>query len=264
MNRKQQIDKLKSRQVALALREDDYWTCSRRPLTCLIFLLPLLVVYEVGVIWLGGNQSESVRNGADDWMRMALREIGLVHSHLLPAIVIGGLMLWQVVGRHRWRISAETLLGMLSESVLFALVLIIFGQLQNITFQQYYATSFPPSAALGSLGLGKAVSYVGAGVYEEVLFRLWMLPLFYGICRMLFRSRNWAAATAILITSVSFSLAHYLGPTAESFSMITFTFRAGAGCFFAVLFMLRGFGITVGCHAAYDLLVGLILAGPVE
>jgi hypothetical protein len=35
-----------------------------------------------------------------------------------------------------------------------------------------------------------------------------------------------------------------------------------AGLFFAGLFVLRGFGITVGTHAAYDLLVGLLLTPP--
>jgi hypothetical protein len=32
--------------------------------------------------------------------------------------------------------------------------------------------------------------------------------------------------------------------------------------FFAAVFLMRGFGITVGCHAAYDLLVGVLLAPP--
>ena len=54
-------------------------------------------------------------------------------------------------------------------------------------------------------------------------------------------------------------LARYVGPHGDPFSVMTFSFRALAGGFSSLLCILRGFGITVGCHAAYDLLVGLLL-----
>ncbi len=247
--------------AALRTSEDDYWTSARRPLACLIFLIPLLGLYEWGVVWLGGDQAESFRNGADYWMRAGLQEIGLMHSHLLPAIVIGLLLVWHISGRYSWRVSRETLLGMSAESLLFALVLVVIGQLQNLAFMKYEQSYTAVSTSLGSGSLTKIVSFVGAGVYEEVLFRLWMLPACYALFFLLFRSPRWAAGTAIAVTSILFSLAHYIGPNGEAFSLITFSFRALAGTFFAILFLLRGFGITVGCHAAYDLLVGLMLTG---
>jgi membrane protease YdiL (CAAX protease family) len=64
---------------------------------------------------------------------------------------------------------------------------------------------------------------------------------------------------AAISTSFVFALAHHIGPTADAFNLFTFSFRAAAGMFFAAVFFLRGFGITVGCHAAYDLLVGVFL-----
>ena len=72
-------------------------------------------------------------------------------------------------------------------------------------------------------------------------------------------SRPRALAVAVLTTSLAFSLAHYVGPAAEAFDLFTFTFRTIAGAFFAVLFVTRGFGVAVGTHAAYDLLVGILL-----
>ncbi|TWU07022.1 CAAX amino terminal protease self- immunity [Symmachiella macrocystis] len=242
-----------------ALTDDDYWTSSRRPLSCLIFLLPLLGLYEVGVLWLGGSEPASYRNGADHWMRTALHEVGLVQVHVLPAIVIGLLLAWHLGGRYAWKVNRETLLGMTAESLLFALMLVVIGQLQSLAFAEINESTLPASTALASAGLSKVVSFVGAGVYEEVLFRLWMLPLCYAVFYVLFRSARWAAGTAILVTSVLFSLAHYVGPHGDAFSALTFSFRAMAGSFFALLFLLRGFGITVGCHAAYDLLVGILL-----
>jgi len=59
-------------------------------------------------------------------------------------------------------------------------------------------------------------------------------------------------------SSLLFSAAHYVGPLGERFELYSFTFRTLAGMFFAVLFIVRGFGIAAGTHAVYDVLVGLI------
>jgi Type II CAAX prenyl endopeptidase Rce1-like len=85
------------------------------------------------------------------------------------------------------------------------------------------------------------------------------------MCHGLFRTSGvrpgLAAFMAALATSLAFSLAHYVGPAGEQFRLFTFAFRTFAALFFALLFMLRGFGIAVGTHAAYDLIVGLMLTG---
>ena len=61
----------------------------------------------------------------------------------------------------------------------------------------------------------------------------------------------------IVLTSLLFSAAHYVGPCGDPFRWLTFLFRFLAGVFFAVLFRYRGFGIAAGTHAFYDVLVGL-------
>jgi membrane protease YdiL (CAAX protease family) len=237
--------------------ETDYWSSAKRPFACLVFLFPLLLFYEIGVLWLGGSNAEAVRNGADFWMRGGLRQLGLDFAFLLPALVVAGLLGWHVHGKYRWRVSLDTLGGMLAESLLFAFGLMVLGQLQDLLFQRW---DLPPLAAMGrSAAVARAVSFVGAGVYEEVLFRLLLLPAFYLGFRASRLSIGWAAGLAVLSSSLVFSLAHYIGPSADGFSLFSFTFRTLAGLFFAILFCLRGFGITVGCHAAYDLLVGVLL-----
>ena len=64
--------------------------------------------------------------------------------------------------------------------------------------------------------------------------------------------KSWSAVMAVFLTSLVFSVAHYVGPAGEAFSLFSFTFRVTAGCFFATVYLLRGFGITVGCHAAWN------------
>ena len=253
---------------------NEYWDQTRRPLVCLVFLLPLLVVYEFGVFWHTDPEID-VRNGADAWMRLGLENVGVQFDWLVPIAIVVVLFGWHLVIRDRWRMSLDTLLGMFAESLLFAFLLIVFGQLQNLAFDRLMPpdpvsilppslaidVSFPaaetPSNAIGSTS--KAVTYLGAGIYEEFIFRLCLLPALYGLALMTRVPKRWAAAFAVLVTSLLFAGAHHIGPIGEPFAIFPFVFRCTAGLVFSALFVLRGFGVTVGCHAAYDLLVGVLL-----
>ena len=238
---------------------DDYWSQSRQPLMSLAFLAPLLVIYEAGALWLGSDGTVAIRNGADYWMRAGLDGLGFGPFLLLPGLIVGGLLGWHVFGKFPSRVSTETLAGMFAESLLFAFVLIVLGQLQDLLFQKLSIGR--TTLAIGEASsLARAVTFVGAGIYEEVLFRMCLLPLCYGLFRVSRLSVAWSAVLAVLASSLIFSLAHYVGSGADTFSLFSFLFRALAGAFFAVLFCLRGLGITVGCHAAYDLLVGVLFA----
>lgn len=241
-----------------AVEPDDYWSLARQPLNCLVFLLPLLTAYELG-IWLVSN-GEAARNGADYWMRGALRLAGFERPSILPFLVIGALVFRHAAGRFRWKLSPATLAGMWAESALFGVCLVIVGQLQDLAFHSHAAGALRLGVPLSQPGpLPLAISYLGAGVYEEVLFRV---CLFHAGCvalRMLLIPRPAAIVLSVIGTSLLFSAAHYLGPSADDFSVFTFLFRAIAGVFFSALYVWRGFGISVGSHAAYDLLVGVLL-----
>ncbi|MGE5195486.1 MAG: type II CAAX prenyl endopeptidase Rce1 family protein [Deltaproteobacteria bacterium] len=241
---------------------DDYWALARQPLHCLLFLLPLLATYEIGVGLVHGG-GDAARNGADHWMRSGLRLAGFEHPLLLPVVVVGLLAAWHVVGQFRWKPSAATLFGMLAESVLFGVCLVILGQLQDLAFRPHLGPMAQGAHSAVPLShpdnLPRLISYVGAGVYEEVLFRLGLVPVVYGLLRAILIPRKMAMILTVVATSLLFSAAHYVGPAADQFTMFSFVFRATAGVFFAGLFVLRGFGITVGSHAAYDLLVGILI-----
>ena len=251
-----------------------YWRLAREPLACLIFLLPLLLIYEVGVLWIGAGGNESgVRNGADYWMRGWLQNAGLDSVLILPLMVVGVLLAWHRAGDYEWRISRETLVGMFAESLLLAVCLLVVAQVQDMAFQCWFPSALSvrdhgagerPLLSLAATMGPRMIAFVGAGVYEEVMFRLAMLPACCAFFQTLRMPKNWAAALAVFLTSLVFSIAHYIGPAGEAFSLFSFTFRVTAGCFFATVFLLRGFGITVGCHALYDILVGILTIAAVE
>src|SRR5437763_1437259 len=95
-----------------------YWQATRHPGPCLLFLAPLLIAYEVGVLSLGGEQALSLRNGADAWLRDGLTTIGLTHPAAAPALVVLLLAVWFLRQRESIPEDAPNLcLGMALESV---------------------------------------------------------------------------------------------------------------------------------------------------
>ncbi len=102
------------------------------------------------------------------------------------------------------------------------------------------------------------VGYLGAGVYEETLFRLILVPLLWKALRLLQAPQVLASTLAVTGSALLFALAHHAGTPGETFTWFAFVFRWMAGVFFAWVFVLRGFGIAVGTHTLYDILVGWI------
>jgi membrane protease YdiL (CAAX protease family) len=185
----------------------------------------------------------------------------LEHRWLLPALLAGGLLIWQIAGKFRWKVAFDTYLGMFAESALFGLCLVAIGHL----VQQAFRRTGGELLTVGPISpeaWKRAVGFVGAGIYEEFLFRLCLLPLLVAGLRVTRLPAPIAIVVAVVANSALFSAAHYIGPAGEPFEQFSFLFRAVAGSYFAVLCLSRGFGITVGAHAAYDLLVGLSLATP--
>jgi hypothetical protein len=240
---------------------DDYWSKASEPLHCLLFLLPLLGIYEFGALLAASG--DSARNGADYWLRWALSLAGCSNPWILPSAIVAVLAFRQFAGRFRWNPSPAVLCGMLAESLLFGGCLVLIGQLQDVAFRIQFgriadsAVANIPLSQSGSLPL--AITYLGAGVYEEILFRACLIPIATMVLQGMLIPKRWAIGFAIVATSILFSMAHYIGPVADHFTWFSFIFRATAGVFFSVLFIVRGFGVTVGSHAAYDLIVGILI-----
>ena len=108
---------------------------------------------------------------------------------------------------------------------------------------------------------------IGAGIYEELIFRLILIS----VSMMFFETvlgvrRIRAIVISVIVSSVLFSLHHHFVflngqfAVSEKFTIIPFAFRTIAGVFFAVIFAARGFGITAGTHAFYDIIATLLNA----
>jgi membrane protease YdiL (CAAX protease family) len=257
----------------------EYWRQSQRPLVSLAFILPLLALYEGGVVWLG---PAAMRNGADVWLRRLLDQFGFGQYFLLPALTVSLLLAWHHTTQERWRVSRDVLVGMYVESSLLAVVLLGIGLAQrSLSHLAHSQLTLSQSALPGSFPAlvesdalrpaltavagrdawpwaARLVAFCGAGIYEEVLFRLILVPVVGALVALLALERQWCVAAAVVVTSVAFSAAHYVGAQGEAFDWFSFSFRFLAGVFFALLFVRRGFGIAAGTHALYDIFVGVV------
>ncbi len=242
-----------------------YWHASRRPLASLVFIAPLLVIYEVGVLLPSGA---AARNGVDVWLRAILDWIGFGQYFLLPVLTVCILLGWHHTTRQPWRVSWRVLARMAIECLVLAVCLRAVLELQS-TFLQGLVTPAGRAAALSvehagpsvSERLGNLIMFLGAGIYEELLFRLILLSGTIWILRRLGVELAWSVVYGVALTSLAFAAAHYVGPYGDLFDPRSFLFRFIAGLFFCILFVYRGFGIAAGTHAGYDILVGLLPSG---
>ena len=183
-------------------------------------------------------------------MRRVLDVLGFGGYFLLPMLTVAVLLAWHYLLREPWQVRRRALAWMLGESVALAGVLIGLAHLQGLLLSV-------SAAARPADVLGQIVAFCGAGLYEEVLFRLLLLPVAAYAAALAGLRHRWKIAAAVVSTSLLFSLAHYVGAGGDTWDFSSFLFRFLAGVFFALLLVTRGFGITAGTHAIYDVLVGV-------
>ena len=239
----------------------DYQKESIRPLVSLIFLAPMLIAYESGMLLLG---PATMRNGADVWLRQSLQWMGFGQYFLLPVITCTILLAWHHLLREPWKINLAALPRMLFESVALAVFLLILAHLQGRIASEWSLQILPATPNIEpqvppsfSRTWARLIPYFGAGIYEELLFRLMLLSGILGLVRWIGGSQRQSLVCAVVISSTLFAASHYQAFVGygDVFQWYSFLFRLLAGLFFSVLFLRRGFGITAATHAIYDILV---------
>jgi membrane protease YdiL (CAAX protease family) len=211
------------------------------------------------VLWLSETHGEAIRTGTDSWLRWLLQEFGMGAMCWPPIVIAAIFVLWNATRlSDRPKDVLGIWLGMAVESVAFALILWGLGRIQQ-PLLEFAGVTQVPNSGLSSQRLAQAVSFLGAGIYEELLFRLLLYPILLKMLTATDMSPAISMAVAMCLSAVLFSAAHHVGPYGEAFEPRVFIFRGLAGLYFAILFQFRGFGIAVGTHACYDVLVGVAM-----
>ena len=247
-----------------------YWRASRAPRYSLTFAFPLLVAYETLAFTLSHEAMTGVRNGADVLLKSAFVVLGGRNGLIAFGVLLvgtGAVLAWRD-RRRSGPLEGRVFLLMALESVLYALGFgLVVGTLTGLLLRPFHsvvATAGQPPAYLlqaGPHGLGlptQLMISLGAGIYEELLFRVLMVgTLAWGARRLFGWSSGAAGVFATLVGALVFSAFHYVGPYGDRLELPSFTFRAIAGVLFSALYLLRGFGITAWTHALYDVVLAV-------
>jgi hypothetical protein len=229
----------------------------RNLLTSLVLVFPLFLVYQIGVLF-----TLPVLNGADFLTVFLFRNLGLSTGSYL-AYTFGVAVAFAIavaVLRHKQRFDPHLIVRVLLESAIYALTM---GSL--IVFVMTRALGISPQLAGGGgfvaqQGLGtRIVMSLGAGVYEETVFRLGILTGLLVLFDRVIGMRRWIAfPLALLLQAALFSAMHHIPPYGDPLHVGIFVFRVLAGVCFGLLYSYRGFAVAVYTHALYDLYVFLV------
>ncbi|MGI9517162.1 MAG: CPBP family intramembrane glutamic endopeptidase [Pirellulaceae bacterium] len=261
MNRQLTLSRIDSAPGSLLRERRHYQLETLRPIVCLIYVLPFLLVYELGVVFL---DNQSIRNGLDVWLSGFLDWIGAGEILVLPLLTTVILFWIHHRRRDHWRVRPLVLAGMTIESLGLALIVLWAARAQQLFLLEYTDPSLPlmtlsseNGSAARPLSWATFVSFCGAGLYEELVFRLMLLPILIIVFVKLGVNRVGAILIAVALTSLLFAAAHYefLNPAGRPFELTGFMVRVVASAFFCMVFLIRGFGVAVGTHVAYDVLV---------
>lgn len=225
------------------------------PLQCLIFIAPLLVVYQIGAIIHPWTEQEAPNHViAFVLMLRFFHLFGAVGSWLPLASVIAILLCWHLARKDAWKFEPSLYAGMAAESIALAIPVFVIGMAVQQRMVRADA-AWTAAAAGGPMPWQTAaVISIGAGIYEELLFRLIAITVLNMILIDVFELKlAQAIPIIVLVSALLFALYHRLGDTPLTLGYFFFLMAFGVYC--AGVFIYRGFGIVVGCHAVYDLIV---------
>jgi len=227
-----------------------YWEISKNIYYSILFIMPMLFLYEI-MCWIQYyGLNVQIRNGADVFIRQLFFSFGhyseLAYSlTLLIIFLVIVYFNWNVIEKGKLKISF--LLFMFLESLIWCIVFIfLMGVSENILLSILERNIIPEQFYLS----------IGAGIWEELLFRVGTIGIIiYFMKYTLGYNHLFCVFMAILFSALLFSLFHYIGQLGDIFTFRSFSLRTYAGIMLGSLYVFRGFGITVYTHIFYDMAI---------
>lgn len=219
--------------------------------------LPLLILYEAMMLFANLGEVAQVRVGAEIWSKQFLTLLGVRGAAALgAAVIVVGIGIAVYERRKHIPIRGRYFVWVILESAGYALlVAVLVSTVVGLLFA--FSASGPLEAQRPGLFTMLALS-IGAGLYEELIFRVILVGGLYLLIRTFYRDGAYAAAA--LIGAIVFSAVHYTGALGDPFTLSSFTFRFLFGLALNVLFLWRGFAVAAWTHALYDVFVVTRLA----
>jgi hypothetical protein len=235
---------------AVGTETRSYFAASRSHRYSLLFALPLLVTYELlEAVAPVRSHGGVIRNGADVLLTGAFISLFGPRGPLIFMALVIGISVYLIWRDRKGPMRPRYFGVMFAES---ALLSVVFGVVVGMATMRILGLSSPATAPSA---LAKLTLSIGAGLYEELLFRVILVALIANAMRFIGFSKLFAGIVATVLGAVIFSAFHYIGSLGDTFTPQSFVFRTVAGLAFSAMYLLRGFGITAWTHALYDIAV---------
>ncbi|HZW09755.1 MAG TPA: CPBP family intramembrane glutamic endopeptidase [Phycisphaerales bacterium] len=258
-------DHSKPRPARPSAQPPGYLAISQRPLHILVFLAPALLAYELGAtLYLTGEDGQPKTIAAWGMLARIFEAFGVVGLHLPAILLVTVLIIWHMLQRDRWTLHFPVLGGMAMEAFVWTIPLTILAMLLAGDQGGAPAAARVQTDADALLSLpwqARLTISAGAGLYEELLFRMIVIAAAHAVLVDVVRLPEWLGGLlAVVISAGAFAIYHRvpLGGSAEAAGVFAFYF--GAGLYFGTLYLLRGFGIVVAVHMLYDILALVVIA----
>ena len=229
-----------------------YFSSTNTLLYSYLISLPLLLLYEVLIFLAQPDSEQVVRISVDVWIKTLFSYIGQdVLSITLILVALAGIF---VLYRERKKLSSLKMgyfFTMLIEASFYAFFLaLLINTTVSGLLQIVQSSPIEKLTMLQQLALS-----LGAGLYEELFFRVILVSILLFTFNKIFSKQSVAFASAILLAAVIFSLVHYVGAFGDPFTLGSFLFRFLFGLALNAIYLWRGFGMAAWTHAIYDLMV---------
>ncbi|MEP2446846.1 MAG: CPBP family intramembrane glutamic endopeptidase [Balneola sp.] len=234
-----------------------YFSDTKNLLYSFLISLPLFLAYELLILISQPDSSQIVRISVDSWFKsiFSLFGVNTVSITLLIVALFGMFILYKEREQLR-ELRFKYFPLMIGESTIYAVLVTLVA-----TFFVSMVFAISANDPISSLtGLQKFALSLGAGLYEELFFRVILVSVLVLVFQKVFTNKNWAAITAaIILSAFLFSMVHYVGSMGDPFTLSSFTYRFVFGLILNGIYVWRGFGIAAWTHALYDLMVLFVL-----
>ena len=230
-----------------------YWTLSKSPFYSLLFALPMLIAYEICIFTMNHSDIVGMRNGADILFRQFFALYNVYGFYVVGFVVILSFLItyyFQSRGKKAGKFRGQFFLLMLIESMAYGLLMfLLIDRLGGFTM------SIGSSSEIRQM----IVLALGAGVYEEFIFRVIFITAFLFLFKDIFKLHPAISGIlSVILSSFIFAAFHYMGAFGDAFNLRSLAIRFAAGVFLSCVYYFRGYGITAYAHTIYDVMVILI------
>jgi len=281
-----------------------YMDRTSRPIYALLYLLGFIIIYEAGTIMtnpevLNQTLGQPKIVVSFVWVQTLLRYLGFSQRMTwvaAPLAVVVILLALQITARTHWSVRFADFIPMTIECILLALPLVVLSLVLNRPApaptdvacnirphpQVAYLVADAPARSEDKDNsetsilllqtddtepglLPNVVTGIGAGIYEELIFRLILIYLLMFLFQDLLKfNKSHSLILSVLIAAILFSAHHHIFyiygklMPGEPFTFVKFAFRTLAGIYFAALFAVRGFAVTAGAHVFYNIIAAVL------